>query len=323
MNKKLHGICALVTGGAGFIGSHLVDALLQQGARVRVLDNLISGREDNLKKSWQDIEFIKGDIRDHAIVENVVTDVQVVFHQAALRSVPKSMERPREYHDVNVTGTLNLLEAARTKKVQKFIFASSSSVYGEATSFPQKEIHETSPVSPYALTKLMGEFYCRLFAKVYGVATTSLRYFNVFGPRQNLDDEYSVVIPRFIHSALHNEPLPIYGDGKQSRDFTFVENVVQANIGAYLSNKGHGEVFNVGCGQSHSINDLAAQIKKIIGAQSPVKYLPPRPGDVFKTHAELSEIVQKIGYAPHVGFGPGLARTIEAFQKGIQTASTH
>lgn len=317
MKQKLNGICALVTGGAGFIGSHLVGALLQQGARVRVLDNLFSGREDNLKKVWDKIEFVKGDTRDRSVVEKTVSGVDVVFHQAALRSVPKSMEKPLEYHEVNITGTLNLLEAARLHKVKKFILASSSSVYGEAHFFPQKETQPTSPISPYALTKLAGEFYCKLFAQVYGLPTISLRYFNVFGPRQSLDDEYSVVIPRFIHSALHNEPLPIYGDGTQSRDFTFVDNVVQANIAAFVSDTGSGEAFNVGCGQSHSINDLAARIKKIIGAHSVVKYLPPRPGDVLKTHADLSEITKKIGYVPTVEFEPGLTKTIEAFRENF------
>lgn len=306
----LSGCLALVTGGAGFIGSHLVEALINEGARIRVLDNLSSGSESNLEKVRGRIDFIQGDIRDPDLLDTSFDGVDFVFHLAALRSVPKSMKHPSDYHEVNVAGTLNLLLQARAHKIRKFIFASSSSVYGDVDCFPQSEKEINSPLSPYALTKLMGEQYCRLFFQAYSVKTVSLRYFNVFGPRQSLDDEYSVVIPRFIHSALREEAIPIYGTGTQSRDFTFVDNVVRANIMTCLSPHGSGEVFNVACGESHTVNELARHIKGLLGSKSPLTYLAPRSGDVFKTHAEISKIRETMGFVPKVGFEEGLRRTI-------------
>src|SRR3989338_4328192 len=226
----------LVTGGAGFIGSHIVERLLKDGHFVRVLDNFSSGKEENLNfvKSYQpsaiSYQLIKGDIRDYNTCLKACEGMDYVIHQAALRSVPKSLEMPHEYNQVNIDGTVNMLNVALESKIKRFVFASSSAIYGEAQSFPQKETDPSYLISPYALTKLAGEYYCRIFSKNYGLETVSLRYFNVFGPRQALDDEYAVVIPKFIDCMLNDKNPPVHGDGKQSRDFTFVGNVVDVNI---------------------------------------------------------------------------------------------
>ena len=220
----------LVTGGAGFIGSHIVEELVREGQNVRILDNFSSGKKENLQGLRGKIELIKADIRSKESCLKACRGVDFVLHQAALRSVPKSMGNPKEYNEVNIGGTLNMLEAAKKNKVKRFVFASSSSVYGDALSFPEKESFIPQPISPYALTKLTGEYYCKIFSFHYGLPAISLRYFNVFGPRQSLDDEYAVVVPKFINCMLKNECPPVYGSGKQSRDFTVVTNVVNANI---------------------------------------------------------------------------------------------
>jgi len=303
----------LVTGGAGFIGSHLVERLVALGHRVRVLDDLSEGRKENLASVWDRIEFLEGDVRDPALVRRAVRDVEYILHQAALRSVPRSVEDPVTTTEVNVLGTVNLLEAAREAGVRRIVFASSSSVYGEAVELPLRESQPPRPISPYAVSKLAGEHYCRVFTKLYGLETVSLRYFNVFGPRQDPRSEYAAVIARFILAALRGEPLEIHGDGHQSRDFTYVENVVDANLRAAVLPGLAGEVFNIGCGRRYSVLEVKAHLEQILGRPLPARHTPPRPGDVRHTQAELSEAERKLGYRPRVSFEEGLRRTVEFF----------
>jgi nucleoside-diphosphate-sugar epimerase len=304
----------LVTGGAGFIGSHIVEALAERKHFVRVLDNFSNGRKKNLDSAIDKIDLIKGDIRSKDTCLKATHGVDFVLHQAALRSVPKSMKNPREYNGVNINGTLNMLEASLKNKVKCFIFASSSSVYGNVNNFPEREDFLPSPISPYALTKLTGEHYCRMFSHHYGLPTASLRYFNVFGPRQPLDDEYAVVIPKFINCILNDEPPPIYGTGRQSRDFTYVDNVVAANILAAEKVKFEPLVFNVGCGKNYSILGLVKILNKIMHKNMEPVFLEPRPGDVFKTQADISNIAKELGYEPRTDFVNGLELTIKYFR---------
>ncbi|MBL7070028.1 MAG: NAD-dependent epimerase/dehydratase family protein [Candidatus Omnitrophica bacterium] len=304
----------LVTGGAGFIGSHIVEKLLITGYRVSVLDNFSSGSIRNLKKARSSIKLIRGDIRSSKTCLHSTRGVDCLLHQAALRSVPKSMLNPREYNQVNIQGTLNLLEAARINRVKSFVFASSSSVYGEVKTFPEKESFKPGPISPYALTKLSGEHYCRMFSIHYGLPTVSLRYFNVFGPRQSLDDEYSVVIPKFITCMLANKRPPIYGSGKQSRDFTYVANVVEANLLAMRRTNATGEVFNVAGGKDYTILKLADILNSLIGKDLAPKFLPKRSGDVFRTRADLASIRKKLKFRPKTDFITGLKLTVESFR---------
>ncbi len=304
----------LVTGGAGFIGSHIVFELVKSGNKVRVLDNFSSGKEENLKAVFDKIELVKGDIRDIELLKKATSGVDYCLHQAALRSVPKSVKFPQEYNDVNISGTLNVLLAAKENKVKRVVFASSSSVYGDVKKFPQSEIDLPLLISPYALTKLAGEYWCRVFSRQYGLETVSLRYFNVFGPRQSLDDEYAVVIPKFIVSVLKNQPPPVYGDGKQSRDFTFVENVVQANILAAKKEVASGKVFNIACGCDHTVIGLAKTINSILGKNIKPVFLPLRPGDVRKTLADIRSAKKYLGFKPKVDFETGIKRTVEWFK---------
>jgi len=303
----------LVTGGAGFIGSHLVERLIALGHRVRVLDDLSEGRRENLAAVWDRIEFIEGDLRDPETVRRAVCGVEYILHQAALRSVPRSVEDPVTTTAVNVLGTVNLLRAACDAGVRRVVFASSSSVYGETAELPLRESHEPRPISPYAVSKLAGEHYCAVFTRLYGVETVSLRYFNVFGPRQDPRSEYAAVIPRFILAALRGEPLEIHGDGLQSRDFTYVENVVEANLRAATQPGIAGEVFNVGCGQRYSVLDVKAHLERILGRSLPARHTPPRKGDVRHTQADMSKAEAALGYRPRVGFAEGLRRTVEFF----------
>ncbi|MBI2067985.1 MAG: SDR family oxidoreductase [Deltaproteobacteria bacterium] len=305
----------LVTGGAGFIGSHIAERLVKEGERVRVLDNLDAGKMENLAPLGDRVEFIKGDIRSREDIKKAVQGIDYILHQAALRSVPKSMTRPIEYHEVNVTGTFNLLNEAKGAGVKKVVFASSSSIYGVTDKFPQKEGSEAMAVSPYALTKKLGEEYCQFYSSVFGLPTVCLRYFNVFGPRQSLDDDYAVVIPKFITFLLQGKRPPIYGDGTQSRDFTFIANVVDANLAALRSDVGRGEAINVACGDSHSVLSLAEQIAKLalVNGIKP-EYLPPRPGDVPKTQADITRLRKLLGITPRISFQEGLRTTIQWFQ---------
>ena len=304
----------LVTGGAGFIGSHIVDALVARGEQVTVLDDFSSGRRDNLAAVLDRIALIEGDTRDLSTVARAMQGVQFVLHQAALRSVPKSLKHPAEYHAVNVTGTLNILLAARDAGVRRVVLASSSSIYGESQQLPQREDQPVMPVSPYAVTKLMGEQYCQLFAKAYGLETVSLRYFNVFGPRQSLENEYAVVIPRFIVSLLKGESPPIHGDGRQSRDFTYIDNVVAANLLACQATGASGQVFNVACGEHYSVLDLFHAVQQLLNVSLPPNHTPTRPGDVRHTCADISRTQHVLGYRVQQDFTEGLQRTTAWFK---------
>lgn len=305
----------LVTGGAGFIGSHIAEALVRKRQMVRVLDNFSSGKRENLKEITDKIELIKGDIRSPDTCLAATRGVDFILHQAALRSVPKSMQNPKEYNEVNINGTLNMLKAARDNKVRAFVLASSSSVYGDVSNFPQKEDFLPRPISPYALSKLTGEHYCSIFSRNYGLPTVSLRYFNVFGPRQSLDDEYAVVIPKFITCILNNQPVPIYGTGRQSRDFTYVDNVVKANIAACRKYNLKGNVFNVACGKDYTILELVKILNRLMHKNIKPIFLASRPGDVFKTKADISSISKKLGYTPGINFIKGLELTIQYFKE--------
>lgn len=308
----------LVTGGAGFIGSNIVEQLLKDGHFVRVLDNFSSGKEDNLRftngLSAKSFELMRGDIRDKSICERACLEIDYVLHQAALRSVPKSMNDPESYNDVNINGTLQMLKAASKAKVKRFVFASSSSVYGDIDKFPEKEDFLPKLISPYALSKLAGEYYCRIFSESFNIETVCLRYFNVFGPRQALDDEYAVVIPKFIHCILHDEQPPIFGTGKQSRDFTFIENVVQANILAATTPGIKHDIFNVANGKDNTVLQLVGLLNKIIGKNIQPEFLPVRPGDVFRTCADITKIKNILRYGSKVDFEEGLRRTVEYFK---------
>jgi len=307
----------LVTGGAGFIGSHITERLVQDGEKVIVLDNLKEGKLKNLSAVINKITFLKGDIRREKDLARALKGVDFVLHQAALRSVPKSMEMPLEYNDVNVNGTLKLLMKAKECKVKRVVYASSSSVYGERVKFPEKEEDRVSPISPYAVTKLMAGHYCRLFSKSYGLETVSLRYFNVFGPRQSLDNQYAVVIPKFITCILNNEPPPVHGNGLQERDFTFVDNVVDANIKAARAKGVSGEIINVACGRANRVLDIIKQVNMILGKNIKPVFKPKRPGDVRKTFADVTKLRRKLGIKSFIGFEEGVKRTVEWFARNI------
>ncbi|MBN1913630.1 MAG: SDR family oxidoreductase [Candidatus Omnitrophica bacterium] len=304
----------LVTGGAGFIGSHITQTLIKNKNAVRVLDNFSSGKKENLASFIKKIDLIKGDIRSYRACLKATKGVDFVLHQAALRSVPKSLVSPGDYNEVNIAGTLNLLKASVENKVKLLVLASSSSVYGDIDVFPEKESFLPQPISPYALTKLTGEYYCKIFSYHYGLATVSLRYFNVFGPRQSLDDEYAVVIPKFINCMLKNEKPPIFGNGRQSRDFTYVSNVVEANILAARLKDPKGEVFNVASGKNYTILELVDILNRMMHKSIKPAFLPKRAGDVFKTLASLSKI-KKIGFNPRVDFVRGLGLALEYFKQ--------
>jgi nucleoside-diphosphate-sugar epimerase len=309
----------LITGGAGFIGSSIGAHLVKEGHFVRVLDNFFSGKEENLdfaKGLGKDkFELIRGDITNPADCEKACRGMDYVLHQAALRSVPKSLEDPLSYNKVNIDGVLLMLQAASKNKVKRFVFASSSSVYGDTDNFPEKEEHLPLLISPYALSKLTGEYYCRIFSEFFGVETVCLRYFNVFGPKQALDDEYAVVVPKFIHCILNDEQPPIFGTGKQSRDFTYIQNVISANILSATTGGIKHEVFNVANGRDNTVLELVASLNHIIGKNIAPKFLPLRAGDVFRTSADISKITRMINYRPVVNFEDGLKLTVEYFKK--------
>ncbi|UCG51902.1 MAG: SDR family oxidoreductase [Candidatus Latescibacterota bacterium] len=306
----------LVTGGAGFIGSHIAETLTRNGHEVRVLDNFSTGKQENLDPFRSECLLIEGDVRDADAVEEAVRGVDFVIHQAALASVPRSIDDPTSSNQVNVQGTLNLLLAAKKHEIKRFVYASSSSVYGDSETLPKAEEMPPNPKSPYATSKLAGELYCRVFADVYGLPTTCLRYFNVFGPRQDPNSQYSAVIPVFVKALLQERPPTIFGDGEQSRDFTYVENVVSANILACESNNSRGEVYNVACGDRFSLNWLYGKLKNIIGVDIEPKFGPPRPGDVKHSQASVEAIERGLGYKIRVGFDEGLKRTVDWYKSG-------
>lgn len=307
----------LVTGGAGFIGSNIVEELVRRGESVRVLDNFMTGKRENLTPFLSKIELIEGDIRDRSSCERGVKGVDFVLHQAALRSVPKSVDDPFTTNDINVAGTLNLLMAAKSAGVKRVVYASSSSAYGDAKIFPQKESHLPAPISPYGVAKLAAEHYCVTFAKTFGLETVSLRYFNVFGPRQNPESKYSAVIPAFIFSMMKNESPVVDWDGKQSRDFTYVANVVEANLKACTAKGVSGEVFNVACGTTNSVIDIVNTLNSIMKTKIRARYAPKRSGDVRSTYADISKMKRLLGIKKMVGFEEGLRLTVKWFQNGV------
>lgn len=305
----------LVTGGCGFIGSHIVERLLELKAEIVVLDDLSTGKLVNIQHCLDKIEFIEGDIRDEVLLEKILNNVEYISHQAALRSVPKSVDMPFDYHEVNATGTLKLYLKAKEKGVRRIVYASSSSVYGDTLIFPEKETALPQPLSPYAASKLFGEHYGCIFSRLYGIEAVSLRYFNVFGPRQSLENKYAVVIPKFITSLLGDESPPIYGDGSQERDFTYIDNIVEANILALTKEGLAGEVFNIASGTPKSVNHLLEILKDITNKKhiAPV-YLPPRAGDVRKTWADITKAKKLLGWEVKVDFYEGLVKTVEWFK---------
>jgi UDP-N-acetylglucosamine 4-epimerase len=311
----------LVTGGAGFIGSNIVEALVQAGERVRVLDNMATGRRENLIPFADRVEIVEGDVRSIDACRRAVEGATVVLHLAALGSVPRSIADPITSNDVNAGGTLNVLVAARDSGVKRLVYSSSSSVYGDNPTLPKHEALTTSPISPYAVSKLAGEAYARVFAKVYGLETVALRYFNVFGPRQRSDSAYAAVIPRFMRAALEGVPLPVNGDGLQSRDFTYVANVVRANLIAASASGVSGRVFNVACGERYSLLDIVDVLATVLGRPLRCEHGPARPGDVLHSHADIRAARESLGYRVEVGFREGMERTWLAFRSAHAAAS--
>lgn len=304
----------LVTGGAGFIGSNIVEKLIHRGHQVRILDNFSTGSLKNIEGFQDKIEVIEGDLRSYHLVMEAVDGIDFVIHQAALPSVPRSIVDPLTTNEVNVAGTLNLLHLCATAKVKRVVFASSSSIYGDSPTLPKSEDMIPNPLSPYAVSKLAGEMYLQIFAKLYGVHTISLRYFNVFGPRQNPDSQYAAVIPKFIKAIMHNESPVIYGDGEQSRDFTFIQNVIEANIMATEVDCPPGIAMNCAVHQRIDLNQLVVEINKILGKDIKPKYTKPRPGDVKHSFAEISLIKKTLGFEPKIYFEEGLKKTINWYK---------
>jgi nucleoside-diphosphate-sugar epimerase len=302
----------LVTGGGGFIGSNLVRRLLELGHDVRVLDNFSTGNRRNLVDVADEIEVVEGELRSYERVHNATRGVEVVFHQGALPSVPRSVQDPLTTGAVNVEGTLNVLLAARDEGVRRVVYASSSSVYGNSGTLPRVETQFPDPISPYAVTKLAGERYCVSFARVYGLETVTLRYFNVFGPNQDPTSQYAAVVPRFIAAVDAAEPVPIYGDGEQSRDFTYVDNVIEANVLAADAAEASGAVLNVATGQSRSVNALADTIGEVLGKPVEREYLPPRAGDVRDSWADVAAAQRVLGWEARIALDEGLRLTAEA-----------
>lgn len=302
----------LVTGGAGFIGSHLADELIGQGAQVTIIDDFSTGCRENIEEIDGTFELVEGDINDDDDVRRAIEGVEIIFHQAALPSVPRSVKNPAETHRACVDGTFNLLVKAKENGVRRFIYAASSSAYGDQPILPKVETMPPDPLSPYAVAKLTGELYCRAFNNVYGLETMALRYFNVFGPRQNPSSMYSGVISRFIDSLMKGTPPIIYGDGEQSRDFTYIANVVDANIRAAQATEGLGRVLNVANGDQITLNRLLDVVKEITGNESvAAEYLPARTGDIMHSQADNTRAVEWLGYQELVGLEEGLRRTID------------
>lgn len=307
----------LVTGGAGFIGSHLTESLLRAGHQVRVIDNLSTGKKENLvfDEAYPFLEMIEGDICDLMTCQRAMEGIEYVFHQAALPSVQRSVEDPMSSNKANVEGMLNILVAGRDAGVKRVIYAASSSAYGDTPTLPKKEEMIPNPLSPYALQKLVGEQYCRLFYQLYGLDTISLRYFNIFGPKQDPNSIYSAVIPRFIDALVSGRPPTVYGDGEQSRDFTYIENVVHANLLAMDAERTQGEVVNIACGRRVSLNQLLKILQDIIGSHIPPIYEEPRKGEPRHSLADIGRAREVLNYSPRVGIEEGLRKTVEYFKK--------
>jgi len=308
---------ALVTGGAGFIGSHLVEGLLARGYKVRVLDNFATGRRENLADVLPRIELLEGSVTNLTTARSAMRGVEVVFHQAALPSVPRSVKNPLESNEVNITGTLNILVAARDAGVKRVVYAASSSAYGDQPILPKVETMPPDPLSPYAIAKLAGEMYARAFTQLYGLSTVSLRYFNVFGPRQDPTTQYAGVLAKFCTCAVEGKPYPVYGDGEQSRDFTYVANVVAANIRAAECAVEGAPVINIACGERTTLNQIIAVLNELTGQNLPAQYGAPRAGDVRHSHADITRARTLLGYAPEIDLREGLRRTLEWYRKMV------
>ena len=307
----------LVTGGAGFIGSNVIDELLARGHRVRVLDNFATGCRENISHVADDIELIEGDIQSYERVHNAAKGADVVIHLAALPSVPRSVQDPLTTHQVNTTGTLNVLLAARDEGVRRVVIASSSSVYGANPALPKREDMLLLPISPYGVSKLTAERYCMAFTQVYGLETVSLRYFNVFGPRQNPNSQYSAVIPKFINLARSGRRPTINGDGKQTRDFTYVRNVVEGTLSAAIAPAASGSAMNMACGASHSLLDLVDTIGRVLGIRVECDFGPERAGDIRDSYAAISLARELIGFEPHVSLDEGIELLVNSPGEGF------
>ncbi|MEX1223582.1 MAG: SDR family oxidoreductase [Pirellulales bacterium] len=307
----------LVTGGAGFIGSHIATALVERGDRVRVLDNLCTGHLSNLNHIADSIEFIEGDVADPVVVATAVDGVDVVFHQAALASVPRSVEKPLDTNHACVTGTLNMLDQARRAGVRRLVYAASSSAYGDQLASSKRETDLPMPISPYGVAKLAGEYYCQAFTATYGFETVAIRYFNVFGPRQDPDSPYSAVIPLFITALLSGKSPTIYGDGGQSRDFTYIDNVVHGNLLAADADEAAGRVFNVANGRQVTLLEMLSKLQALFGTEIEPRFADPRPGDIRESMADISLARTLLKYEPQVDFDSGLERSIEYYREMV------
>src|SRR5882672_10028969 len=309
----------LVTGGAGFIGSHIVRRLVGEGELVRVVDNLSTGQSIRLKTVRDSIEFVEGDLADERVSDEVVRDVDYVLHQAAVPSVQRSVQDPVGTNRANITATLNLLESCRRAGVRRLVYAASSSAYGDTEILPKQEDMPANPLSPYALQKFVGEQYCKVYHMLHGLETVSLRYFNVFGPGQDPHSEYSAVIPKFITGLLANQPITIFGDGEQSRDFTFIDNVVEANLLALRAKEAPGIVCNIGCAERITLNQLIQILEKITDTKARVEYAAGKPGDVRHSLADIGRAKAILQYQPKISVEEGLQRTVAAYRSGIAT----
>lgn len=307
----------VVTGGGGFIGSHIVEELLRRGQTVKVIDNFSTGKRENVKAFEGDAKVFVTDIAEAANLRDILSGVDYVIHQAAIPSVPKSMLDPVRSHHANVDGTLRLLLACRDAGVKRVVYASSSSLYGDSPTLPKHEGMMPNPLSPYGAQKLFGEMYCQVFTRAYGLETVGLRYFNVFGPRQDATSQYSGVLALFIPAVLQRRRPTIYGDGLQSRDFTYVQNVVEGNLLACTTPGVAGEVFNVACGDRITVNSMLQQINRITGKDISPIYADPRPGDIKHSQADITKAKERLGYRPQVSFEEGLRRTIEWYRQVI------
>lgn len=307
---------ALVTGGAGFVGSHIAAALSASGARVRIIDDLSTGYLENVEELGGDVDFVRASVADEPVLRKALEDVELVFHEAAIPSVPRSVENPRQTHIASVDSTFSLLLAAKDRKVRRVVYAASSSAYGDQPTLPKVEDMLPDPLSPYAVAKLVGEYYCQVFTRVYGLETVSLRYFNVFGPRQDPSSQYSGVISRFIAVLLSGQKPVIYGDGEHSRDFTYIANVVEANLKASETTKGIGSIINIANGERITLNQLLSEVKELTGKNDvQAEYLPPRAGDVLHSLADISRAREFLGFEPRVGLREGLQLTIDWWKK--------
>ena len=307
----------LVTGGAGFIGSNIAETLVRRGERVRIFDNFSTGSLSNLRGFENHVEVIEGDLRDPEAVARAVAGVSYVLHQAALRSVPRSVDDPLSSDAVNTHGTLQLLMAARAAGVTRLVYASSSSVYGDTENLPKVEEQTPAPISPYAVSKLAAEHYCRMFTRLYGLETVSLRYFNVFGPRQSPESKYAAVVPLFIRAAMNREPLIVHGDGEQSRDFTYIDNVVDANLLSCTTPGVGGAVFNIACNERHSVLEIAHSVGRLLGCDVKIQHEPARAGDVRHTQASIEKAQRLLNYRPAIGFEEGMRRTVDALRTAL------